>query len=175
MKLSKQLIIETLRSKPEISLGEVIDDAQQLSEKNLKENLDILRSIRISDIFNYTSISSPEECLDEMIKHKHLIKNKSISEIQELLKCDLKIIGITIKNLKGGWNGYAITPSGIRRGMRYTMHELGKESDRIVFDAKMQNSLNTKLNKKQYGISINSIKEQISKIQSLPQLKKEGE
>lgn len=131
MKYDKQLVIETLRKNLGISLGIIIDDSKKLLDDNALEELEILRSIKLGDIFNCTSINSPEQCLDEMIKNKHLIKNKSISEIYDLLKCDMKIISKTLKGLKerGGVLGYEIKTSGVRRGMKYTIQEVENPSN----------------------------------------------
>lgn len=128
MKYDKQLIIETLKKNLEISLGRLFDDIKKLKDENLTEDLEVLRSIKLSDIYNHTSITSPEQCLDELIKQKDLIKNKSISEIQEILRCDLKIISKTLKSLKekGGLLGYEVKTIGVRRGMKYTMQEVDK-------------------------------------------------
>lgn len=137
MSYDKQLLIETLRKNLGISLGILIDDAEKLANKKTEESaeqLESLRSIKLEDIFNCTSINSPEQCLDELIKRRHLIKEKSISEIQEMLKCDLKIIIKTIKSLReqGGLKGHEIECSGIRRGMKYTLKEVEKNTTRKI-------------------------------------------
>lgn len=137
MSYDKQLLIETLRKNLGISLGILIDDAEKLANKKTEESaeqLESLRSIKLEDIFNCTSISSPEQCLDELIKRRHLIKDKSISEIQEMLKCDLKIIVKTIKSLKeqGGLKGHEIKCSGNRRGMKYTLNEIEKNTGKKI-------------------------------------------
>lgn len=119
----KQAIIEGLRKNLNVTVIELADALRELPENHS------CRKITFSDIFQISSINSPDDCLAELIKHhnefvengKH--KYLNIREIESLLKCDRLIISKTLHllEMKGGINGWQILPFGDRRGKKYSL------------------------------------------------------
>lgn len=116
----KQAIIEGLRQKLDTP---VIDFAKAILE--LPEG--DLHTITFADIFRFSSINNPDECLDAMIEHIEDFREEDrkvylkIGEIQELLHCNRSVLSKTLHflEMKGGMNGWQVIPMGDRRGKKY--------------------------------------------------------
>ena len=119
----KQAIIEGLRKNLNVTVIEFANALQELPENHS------CRKIAFSDIFQISSVNSPDECLKELVKHSdEFVENGkrkylNIKEIEGLLKCDRLIISKTLHllEMKGGMNGWEILPCGDRRGKKYAL------------------------------------------------------
>lgn len=122
----KQAIIEGLRKNLSVTVIELADALRDLPEDHF------CRKITFSDIFQMSSINTPDECLNELVKHKLLFhdndksKYLKIGEIQELIKCDRNVLTKTLNllEMRGGMNGWCMITMGNRRGKSYSLKQV---------------------------------------------------
>ena len=119
----KNTILEGLRKDLSIKICEFAKSVMDLPEGEEKNEL---LETTFAEIFNLNSINTPDECLKEMSLRADKIVRLSISELENLLKCDRSIIIKTLKLLEmtGGMNGWESICVGKRRGKRYTLKKL---------------------------------------------------
>lgn len=119
----KDAILDGLRKNLSVNVYDFIKSVESLPEG---EDRNELLKIKFSDIFNINSINTADECLSEMIKYSDRIIKSSVSEIQDILKCERAILIKTLKflEMKGGMNGWETITVGERRGKKYTLRKV---------------------------------------------------
>ena len=119
----KDAILDGLRKNLSVNVYDFIKSVESLPEG---EDRNELLKIKFSDIFNINSINTADECLSEMIKYSDRIIKASVSEIQDILKCERAILIKTLKflEMKGGMNGWETITVGERRGKKYTLRKV---------------------------------------------------
>lgn len=119
----KNAIIDGLRKNLTISIGEFVKGVMELPEGAERE---ALLGIKFSEIFNINSVNNTDECLKEMIVHADKINKLTISELENILRCDRALLIKTLKllEMKGGMDGWETICVGERRGKRYTLKKI---------------------------------------------------
>lgn len=119
----KDAILDGLRKNLAVNIYDFVKSVESLPEG---EDRNELLKLKFSDIFNINSINSTDECLSEMTKYSDRIVKASVSEIQDILKCERAILIKTLKflEMKGGMNGWETITTGERRGKKYTLRKI---------------------------------------------------
>jgi len=123
---TKEDIIRGIQNNLGVSICEF---ARMVSEITDDQQRKMMQEITFEEIFQRSNITNTGECFEALVKNETSINMVSISKIEEVLKCERKVITDTLNLLdssKGGLtdaNGqrWVIVTEGERRGKKYKL------------------------------------------------------